>query len=424
MKPKKNQSGLGLIRKLGRGSIALGVAAFQQIPFGVGTVVSVGLHGLAMPSVIRWVQATDVPNRPVSVPVVELEGAELDQLPPSMRQELSTSRAGTSSGEEWDWFGARSGNRGNATVPGESVPKSSAPKTSTPRSGGRSQSSASRSSSSVGGWRSPLDNYFRGNTSDNAQNRRLSRLLAQQQAEIERLRDEQRRRSRDQDLEGDEQDSKGDEKPDGDDTPKGDESQTTDGQGGKGNDGDSKPEAGKGTDIPPDLPEGLRDRITELRNSDWVHDGLSKSDRRGINHYTTKLGEILYGGDSSHWLQKVNENLLKDEDGNKPTDIDDRRSPTYQPEEPLVVPTVPRIFLCDALVRRPPDSVRVAILGGPEGKMVPNEVPRIVTSSGYERLDAYALEWMYSELRDTQLTPYRGFAIHIITLDFPSCDSE
>ena len=408
MKPKKNQSGLGLIRKLGRGSIALGVAAFQQIPFGVGTVVSVGLHGLAMPSVIRWVQATDVPNRPVSVPVVELEGAELDQLPPSMRQELSTSRAGPSSGEEWDWFGARSGNRGNATVPKESLPQSSTPKTSTPRSGGRSQSSTSRSSSSVGGWRSPLDNYFRGNTSDNAQNRRLSRLLAQQQAEIERLREQQRRRSRDQDLdEGDGKDGEGDDTSDG----------GTDGQGGKVDGGDSKPGAGKGTDIPPELPDELRDRIAQLQGSSWEHDGRS----------VRNSGQVLGSAELNPWREVVAANQLKDTEGNKPEEVDDQFWLKHEVgenlEASLVVP-FPSAILCS--LSPTPGEVDIAMLGGPNGKFVPGESPKLLKSSGYGPLDGEALEWIYRNLRDTQLTPHQGYIIHLFTLSFPTttCNSS
>ena len=458
MKPKKNQSGPGLVRKLGRGSIALGTAAFQKIPFGLGTVVSVGLHALAMPSVIHWVQATDVPNRPVSVPVVELDRSELDQLPPSMRQELDRRRAKTKaetpSEGGWDWFGARAGNQGNATVPGASVPKTKVkvPKSSTPQSSGfgsrgRSQSQASRSGSrsrsSVGGWRSPLDNYFRGNTNGNAQNRRLSRLLAQQQAEIERLREQQRRRSRNQALEGsDDKDSKVDEKPDGDDTPKGDETQTTDGkkdgqdsdasdgadegtngQGGEANNGDSntgdaQPE-GKGTDIPPDLPEGLRDRLAQLQGSSWEHDGRSQADRDG------SFGKALGGDELTPWREAVVANQLKTAEGNIPAEVENQfwliHTPGKTLDKPLTIP-VPSALLCT--LSSAPAPVRVAMLGGPDGKFVPNESPKLLTSSGYGQLDGQALEWTYRNLRNVQLTPHQGYIIHLLTLSFPTCDSS
>ncbi|MGD1850822.1 MAG: hypothetical protein ACFCBU_09500 [Cyanophyceae cyanobacterium] len=406
MKPKNNKSVLRRLKSLGKGGAAAIVGAFQQIPFGVGTVVSLGLHGLAMPSVISWVQ-TEAPRTPESVDVVTLNEADLARLPEPMRNEALTGGSENSDeGSGWDWFTSR----GEAVAPPSSdavPPAASSERSFSRRSGGSSRRSR-------GGWR------YGGARSGESQDQFLARWRQQLNRAQQRL-DIEGGRSQNNDDETNQESDGGQEKDNTEDN------NSTSGDGDNGDDrgeeqenGDRPNEEGNqggaDSDVELVMPEALRNRIAELENRSWEHDGLSDSERG--DRYTA----VLQSSEFDPWraLISVEGNQLKNEEGKVPEEVKGSYWLEQEFEKPLVV-EFPALLRC----RSPqPAPVRVAMLGGPDGTFVPDESPKLITSSGYGKLDAEALKWTYTNLSGVQLTEHKGYVIHLFTLYFESCDSN
>lgn len=403
MKPKRHKSVLDRARSLGKGGTAAVVTAFQQIPFGLGTVVSIGIHGLAMPSVISWVQREE-PRPPESVAVVTLDESELNRLPSSMRGEFSSQDSESSEDGGWDWFTSRSGSAAVTAPESGSLPP------------------AARSENSLG--RSPSRGGWKYNTADEDDGESQDQFMARLRSRLSRARQRQRQRQR-LDING------GRSRNDGtnqtrtggtgdDDDEKGEVNSNNDANGGKDRDADDKNEGNtqgdQKRDVPPELPPELSDRITTLKEAPISHDGRSLEERE------TRFTKVLYSDLFDDWIETVSSNGgLKDEKGKTPPEVDNKFWLDYEPEAPLIMPF--RQGLLCALSPEPA-PLRLAMLGGPDGKFDPEESPRIVTSSGYEKLDGEALEWMYKNFRETQLTPHQGYIIHLFTLAFPACEAS
>ncbi len=392
----KNLSMLGRLRGWGQGGLALLGAAFQQMPFGVGMVVSLGIHGVAMPSVIRWVQQ-DTPTPPESVPVVELDEVDLAQLPSAMRDEAL---AGPGEEGGWDWFTSRGDAVPGAEVPptGDSLPPAA---------------SSGRSGFDDGGFD---DDGFDDGESQGDFLARWRRQLALSQRRAELQEERRRRQQAEDDDQGEGRDTDDADDVDGQDGEVKDEDQQSD-DGQTDGDGETTDDGGEqgATDVPPVLPEGLRDRLATLRESSWEHDGRSQGDRDG------KFVGALGSDEFAPWREVVIGNQLKDEKGEVPPEVKGEFWLELAFEEPLVVP-IPSALRC--ALSPDPAPVRVAMLGGPDGRFVPEESPKLITSSGYGQLDARALEWLYLNLREVELTPHQGFIIYLLTASFPACESS
>ncbi|MEM9245484.1 MAG: hypothetical protein AAGA67_07055, partial [Cyanobacteria bacterium P01_F01_bin.153] len=190
---------------------------------------------------------------------------------------------------------------------------------------------------------------------------------------------------------------------------------------GKNNSGDTGDTEGGDSGVEIEMPAALRDAIAQLMEGDsFSHDGISSTDRKGSLSFT--LVEIAQG-DLKDWIAKVDvvkaEEEESDNEGFKSEDAE--RSSHFlrhSENEDWTLP-MPSALRCTLSVD--PDSAYIAILGGPDGKLVPGESPKIVISSGYKALDAKALEWTYKNLRDVELTKRTTYIIHLIPVAFPPC---
>ncbi|MEM6503650.1 MAG: hypothetical protein AAF685_17660 [Cyanobacteria bacterium P01_C01_bin.89] len=422
MKPKKNKSILRRLSRLGKGGAAAVVGAFQQIPFGLGTVVSIGIHGLAMPSVISWVQ-TEPPRMPDSVDVVTLDEAELTQLPESMRNEALTSAPEESDGGSgWDWFTSR-GQAVSPTDPDQLPPAANSERSVSRRSGSSKSSGRSR-----GGWR------FGSSDAGESQDEFLSRWRRQLNRAQRRL-DIEGGRSPSNDDDSDkgsgESGTQDDGTASGSDENGGDEGDET-GEGNEtGNGGDTGDTErgnteggnteGRESDVTTEMPPALREAIAQLMEGDaFSHDGISSTDRKGALPFT--LAEIAQN-ELRDWVAKVDvvkaEEEESDNEGFKSEDAERSSHFLQHSENEGWTLPMPSALRCTLAVD--PDPAYIAILGGSDGKFVPGESPKIVISSGYKALDAKALEWAYNNLRDTKLTERTTHLIHLIPVSFPPC---